>query len=144
MPCRFNILRGATAAARPRSTPSDVQAHVHIANCFLRQIGIELVMDANPAVSNGAVASAIPGIFLVNVSNGVTRNTTGNTAVTRNRRAGVLNFAYIRSDPAGNLGVSMFFPASGAGTKFSDSGAPSTSWISPSGVPPAERSQNGR
>jgi hypothetical protein len=136
IPCRFSILRGATPGARPRSTAADVQAHVHIANCFLRQLGIELAMDTNVTVHNGAVVSAIPGIFTVSVANGVTRNTSGNTAVTRNRRAGVLNFAYIKSDSGGNLGVGMFFPASGAGATISDSGTPSTSWISPSGVAP--------
>jgi hypothetical protein len=136
VPCRFNILRGTTAGARPRSTAADVQAHIHIANCCLRQLGIALAMDTNATVHHGAVATAIPGIFSINVANGVTRNTSGNTAVTRNRRAGVLNFAYIRSDSGGNLGVGMFFPASGAGATISDNGTPSTSWISPSGVAP--------
>jgi len=137
IPCRFNILRGTTASARPRSTPLDVSNHVQVANCFLRQLGIQLTMDTNISVTHHAVAVVgMPGIFTINVANGVTRNTNGNTAVTLNRRAGVLNFAYIRSDPAGNLGVGMFFPASGAGATISDNGTPSTSWITPSGVAP--------
>jgi hypothetical protein len=91
----------------------------------------------HPAVTHHAVASAIPGIFTINVANGVTRNTAGNAAVVRNRRAGVMNFAYIKSDAGGNLGVGMFFPASGApGNTFTDNGTPSTSWIVPSGVAP--------
>lgn len=73
IPCRFNILRGVAASAKPRSTPPDVQAHIHIANCFLRQLGIELALDTNLTVKHGAVVSAIPGIFTVNVANGVTR-----------------------------------------------------------------------
>ncbi len=138
VPCRFNIVRGRAAAARPRSTPFDVTQHVDIANCLLRQLGIELTMDTNITVTNHAVpVVGAPGIFTIdNVANGVTRNTTGNTAVTLNRRTGVLNFAYIVSDTGGNLGVGMFFPASGAGTTITDNGTPSTSWISPSGVAP--------
>jgi hypothetical protein len=138
IPCRFNILNGSTANARPRSTPADVQAHVAIANRFLRQLALELVLDTNPTATNGAVATAIPGIFTISVANGITRNTNGNKAVRLNHRAAarVLNFAYIRSDAGSNLGVAMFFPASNAGATFTDSGTPSTSWIAPTGVPP--------
>jgi hypothetical protein len=138
IPCRFNILNGATANARPRSTPADVQTHVAIANRFLRQIGLELVFDTNITTTNHAVASAIPGIFTISVANGVTRNTNGNTAVRLNHRAAarILNFAYVRSDASTNLGVAMFNPASNAGATITDRGTPSTSWISPTGVPP--------
>lgn len=138
VPCRFNIVRGRAAAARPRSTPLDVIQHVEIANRILRQLGIELAMDTNITVRDHAVwVVGAPGIFRIdNVANGLTRNTSGNTVVTLNRRTGVLNFAYIVSDAGGNLGVGMFFPASGAGANISDSGTPSTSWIVPSGVAP--------
>jgi hypothetical protein len=138
VPCRFNIVNGISPSARPRSTPLDVLQHVNIANCILRQIGIELAMDTNISVTNHAVAVVgAQGVFRINgVANGVTRNTNGNTAVTLNRRTGALNFAYIVSDTGGNLGVGMYFPASGAGANISDNGSPSSSWISPSGVAP--------
>jgi hypothetical protein len=142
VPGRFTILNGTTANARPRSSPVDVQAHVHIANCFLRHLGIELALDTNLTVTNSAAVTIVPGIFTAPVANGVTRNTSGNVAVTRNRRAGVLNFAYIRSDTGGNLGVGMFFPASGAGATISDNGTPSTSWIAHTGVAPDSAAGN--
>lgn len=136
IPCRFNILNGPNRRSIPRSTPADVQAHVAIANRFLRQLGLALTLDANPARRHGATATGTPGIFRIRVGAGTTRNTNGNRAVILNRRAGVMNFAYIHSDRGSNLGVAMFNPASNAGASFTDSGTPSTSWISPTGVPP--------
>lgn len=139
IPCRFNILNGPNRASIPRSTPADVQTHLAITNRFLRQVGLQLVLDTDPRRTHGATATGIPGIFRIRVSRGRTRNIadTGYSRSTRlNYRPNVMNFAYIHSDRSGNLGVAMDYPASNAGGSIRDSGTPSTSWISPTGIPP--------
>ncbi|MGI8789158.1 MAG: hypothetical protein ACR2HG_15575, partial [Pyrinomonadaceae bacterium] len=144
--CRFNILNGPTAASQPRATPADVQNHLFIANRYLRQIALELSLDTNTTRTNGATATTIPGIFRIRVSAGVTRNvnSSGNMVATRlNFRPGVMNFAYIHSDSAGNLGAASDFPDStiapavaGGRPILTDNGTPSDSWALPSGVLP--------
>ena len=161
IPCRINILNGPTAASQPRATPADCQAHLAIANRFLRQLGLELTLDTNPTRTNNAKATAIPGIFRINVSAGVTRNINGNadnlTATRLNYRAGVMNFAYIHSDARPTiLGVATDYPNSSLAAPaappapanpahapafanrpmVADSGTPSDSWRLPSGVKP--------
>jgi hypothetical protein len=138
IPCRINILNGNTTDSIPRASPADAKNHLDIANRFLRQLGLELTLDTNPATSGGAVASAIPGIFRIPVTRAQTRNLNGAAqaaAVIRNHRPGVMNFAYIHSDRDGNLGVGQDFPNSTApGNQVQDSGSPSTSWVRPTGV----------
>jgi hypothetical protein len=160
LPCRFNILNGPSAASQPRATPQDVLNHVGVANCFLRQIGLELVRDTNHSRTNGATlvrdgtGNIIDGIFRIRVAAGWTRNVSiagGDRACRLNYRrapAGqlpVLNFAYIHSDSAGNLGAGSYFPDSkiavppgsppGTRPTITDNGTPSSSWIRP-GTPP--------
>ncbi len=147
IPCRCNILNGTTADSTPRVTPADVKNHVDIANRFMRQLGLELALDTNATVTNGAVASAIPGIFRISVARGRTRNLSiaGQERATRlNHRPGVMNFTYIHSTNNRILGAGIDFPNSGAplpagapaGTRptINDGGSPSTSWIRPTGV----------
>ena len=144
--CRFNILNGPTAASQPLATPTDVQDHLTIANRYLRQMGLELSLDTNAAVTNGARTTTIPGIFRIRVSAGVTRNVNSNAnmlATRLNFRAGVMNFAYIHSDTAGNLGAATDFPdnaiapaAVGGRPTLTDNGTPSDGWALPSGVLP--------
>jgi len=145
IPCRFNILNGPTGppASRPRSTPANIQDHLAIANRFLRQLGLELVLDTNTTVKDGAVATAIPGIFRISVPAGRTRNIPPGSppiATRLNYRLGVMNFAYVHSGiSAGGgtlLGRATDIPANGAGLSIQDSGTPSTSWILPTGVAP--------
>ncbi len=139
IPCRFNILNGPHRSSTPRSTPADIVNHLAIANRFLRQAGIELILDTDLSRHNHARATGIPGIFRIRVPAGRTRNigTTGFARATRlNYRHNVMNFAYIHSDRSGNLGAATDYPASGAGASITDSGTPSVSWISPTGVPP--------
>jgi hypothetical protein len=136
IPCRFNILNGPPGSI-PRSTPANVQDHLAIANRFLRPMAIELVLDTNATMTDGATATGIPGIFRIRVSSGVTRNTNGNRASALNFRANVMNFAYIFTETRpGVLGAASSYPANNAGATISETGTPSTSWISPSGVPP--------
>ncbi|HEY4188734.1 MAG TPA: hypothetical protein VGP07_26945 [Polyangia bacterium] len=146
IPCRFNILNGPAAASRPRATPANVQDHLAIANRYLRQIALELVLDSNVTVKDGAHASPIPGIFRISVAAGRTRNINSNVAnlvATRlNYRPKVMNFAYVHSATGGVLGAATDFPPSGvaaaAGTRpsITETGTPSASWIIPTGVPP--------
>ena len=151
--CRFNILNGPTAASQPRSTPADVQNHLTIANRYLRQMALQLSLDTDATRTNGATATAIPGIFRIRVSRGTTFQAANTNVATRlNFRANVMNFAYIHSDnakaadgvtPQSNLGAATDFPNSGiapaaAGGRptLTDNGTPSDSWALPSGVLP--------
>ncbi|MEM2991187.1 MAG: hypothetical protein QXQ02_08410 [Halobacteria archaeon] len=150
IPCRVNILNG-PVGARPRSTPQDVDNHIKVANIFLRQLGLRLVLDNDQTVTDNAELSGIPGIFRINnVNAGVTRNVTGNHPLcTRlNYRPGVLNIAYIHSDSLGGgfvgLGMASDFSGSRFGTHVEDNGTPSTSWIRPSGIPPDGSARNVR
>ncbi len=148
IPCRINILNGPAAASRPRATPADVQDHLSIANRFLRQLALELVLDTNPHRSDGAVATATPGIFRISVSRGTTFHINSDVVALRatglNARAGVMNFAYVHSERRANIGgAASDFPSStlapaapGTRPTITDNGAPSTSWIAPSGVAP--------
>jgi hypothetical protein len=136
IPCRFNILNG-PPGFQPRSTPNNIQDHLAIANRFLRQVALELVLDADPTVRNGARLTAIPGIFRIRVNAGLTRNIpNGNRATPLNFRPNVMNFAYVHSRAGGALGAASSYPNSNAGATITDTGTPSTSWIPPSGVPP--------
>jgi hypothetical protein len=148
IPCRINILNGPAAASRPRATPANVQDHLAIANRFLRQLALELVLDTNPHRSDGAVATAIPGIFRISVSKGTTwhinSDLTAVPATGLNYRRSVMNFAYIHSERHANIGgAATDFPSSnlapaapGARPTITDNGTPSTSWIAPTGVAP--------
>jgi hypothetical protein len=139
IPCRFTILNG-PPGSRPRSTPANIKDHLSIANVWLYQLGLQLVLDPNPAVRDGAVATATPGIFRIHVASDQTRQIRTAGGYTRaarlNFRANVMNFVYIHSDRQGNLGAADDYPASNAGGSISDNGTPSTSLISPSGIPP--------
>lgn len=145
IPCRCNILNGPTADSTPRVTPTDVKNHLDIANRFMRQMALELTPDTNPATTDGAQATSIPGIFRIRVPRGGTRNLTGaaeQRASMLNYRPGVMNFAYIFSTNNANvLGAAEHFPhstkappAPNARPQVTDSGTPSTSWIRPTGV----------
>ena len=146
--CRCNILNGPSATSQPRATPADVADHLSIANRFFRQIGLALVLDTNPARTNGAVATATPGIFRISVSRGTTfhinANVTSLRATGLNHRQGVMNFAYVHSERRANVGgAASDFPNSniapavaGGRPSITDSGTPSTSWVSPTGVLP--------
>lgn len=161
IPCRINILNGPTAGSRPRATPTDAQNHLLLANRFLRQIGLELVLDTNTTRKNGATATTIPGIFRINVAATVTKNINGAAnnlpATILNYRPGVMNFAYVHSEASPNiLGMGTDYPNSGLAAPavtpappsaavapalanrpvLTDSGSPSDSWSLPSGVAP--------
>lgn len=138
IPCRFNILNG-PAGSQPRSGPDQIQDQIRIANIFLRQAGVQLVLDTDVTVTDGAVATAVPGIFRISVTSGRTRNIAvgGFPRATRfNHRPGIMNFAYIHSDAGGYLGMATDIGGNVNGTTVQDNGTPSSSWKRPSGVHP--------
>ncbi len=156
IPCRCNIIDGINPAAggpliRPLSSPADIASHLQVANIFLRQMALELVLDTNVTIANkhGLTVTATPtaGIFRVRAPIGRTRNasTPSTDLVTQvNFRANVFNFAYIISDPAGNLGAGNHFPNSTTAPPAPNARAvvtenaktPTSSWIKPCGVTP--------
>ncbi|HET9959407.1 MAG TPA: hypothetical protein VFQ61_33180 [Polyangiaceae bacterium] len=148
IPCRCNILNGPNASSRPRATPANVEDHLKIANRYLRQIALELVLDTNAHRSHGATATGTPGIFRIAVSKGTTwhinSDLTAVPATGLNYRPNVMNFAYIHSERRPSIGgAATDFPSStvappgpGARPRITDTGTPSSSWIRPSGVLP--------
>jgi len=158
LPCRFTLLYGsanpAHTALRSRFTPARIQGQLDMANRFLWQMGVQLRGDtdltvgwlpAGVAAANVAPVAGQPGFFTAVVPAGWTRGF--NSDVRRpsvvNSREWVVNFAYVRSD-GGFLGMAQCFHTNGG--NVTDDGTPSTSWITPSGVPPgpAARSQRMR
>jgi hypothetical protein len=140
IPARFNILNGPAAPSQPLTTPADVLNHVAIANCYLRQVGVELAYDTNATVTDGATAvRGSPGIFRIKVTAGQARNIPQGghpKAAQMNFRDFVANFAYVHSDIGGNLGRATDRQASKSGATITDNGKPSTSWIPPTGIDP--------
>jgi hypothetical protein len=143
--CRFNILNGPTGGTSPASTPADVVNHLAIANRFLRQMAVELVLDTTATVTNNAhPVPGTPGVFRINIPAGQINRTVNikhafNSISTQlNYRPNVMNFAYVRSCANhGVLGAATDYPASTAGATITDSGGPSCSWNTPgSGVDP--------
>lgn len=146
IPCRINILNG-PPGARPRATPGDCQNHLAVANRYLRQLALALVPDANATRTDGATATGTPGIFRISVSRGTTRRVNSGVISLRatrlNYRPNVMNFAYIHSERNPLIGgAATDFPASkvaavgGARPQVTDSGTPSDSWVSPTGIAP--------
>ncbi|MHC4093224.1 MAG: hypothetical protein ACYSVY_23640, partial [Planctomycetota bacterium] len=154
VPCRCNILNGSSNDSTPRVTPDDCKNHVDLANRFLRQAGLQLTLDTSPRRTNGATATAHPGIFRISVPRGWSRDLDGagaERATRLNYRDNVMNFAYVHSDEDGNMGAATDFPNSsiaattrppgypGATTTpvrpvVQDTGTSTTSWVRPTGV----------
>jgi len=161
---RANILN-AQSGPSPRISPQQVQEHVACANILLRQLGVRLVPDPSTQVWDGATAvSGAPGVFRLRVPHATTRDvdwamTTAAgrgyipaCALNYNRSPGtgipyVVNFAYIKSVQAVThngqqyrpYGLATDAPANNAGTRISDNGSPSPSWIRPCGILPEGR-----
>jgi len=154
IPVRVNILN-ATRGRSPRTSPRQVLNHLAVANVIFRQIGLELVRDTNATRTDGATATqdrgrTIDGVFRIRVSPGLTRNVdwSANSGYIQssamNHRPNVVNINYIRSAREIThrgarhrpIGICTDHPANRAGNSITDSGTPSTSWVSPSGVLP--------
>ena len=151
--CRFNIFNGPRGPAgdrkrfTPISGPEHVYKHREIANRFLNQMGVVLYPDTNKTTTwaNGRTVTKTKraGIFRISVQGPETRNVSDNdseTLIRYNSRAGVLNFFYIKSHTSPTTGgAAVYWPDSKLGHPagyVNDSGSPSSSWISPSGLKP--------
>ena len=147
IPCRVNLFDGG-AGFRTNSSAADVVKHLKTANLILRQAGVELKLDASNRTRDKA-SKLQTGIFRVPLSRrrrGRARNLSGNLprAARMNYRPEVLSLVYVVSmASATTLGEAVMMPfntspkpAGGSFPQLTDSGTPSTSWISPSGVFP--------
>ncbi len=139
LPYRCTILRGSTAASIPKCTADHVQSHMDLANILMYHAGILLVPDSDITGSEGAVMSAHPGIFTNTVQNQFTLgvNTTTPPACSRiNSRANVMNIVWVKSNKnAGAAGTATDRPGL-SGADVTDTGSPSSSWVTPCGIPP--------
>ncbi len=98
--------------------------------------GLKTVVASAP-VTHGAIETSVSGIFAIAVTDGDTRNVSGTfpDCTAFNWRPNVFNFAYIVNGGAGVLG-SAIDRQNDAGASVTDNGTPSSSWKSPSGIPP--------
>ncbi len=150
LPCRVTILNGspnpAHTSRRPRFTPGQIQNHLDHANKFLWQIGVLLRPHADNTVgwlppgasaANVAPVAGRTGFFTSLVPIGWTRGFNGDhrRVASVNSLEWIVNFAYVKSELPGTLGMAQCFHTNGG--EVADEGTPSTSWITPSGVPPA-------
>jgi hypothetical protein len=168
IPCRFNIVDGINPTKggpliSPAASPADIAKHLQVANIFLRQMALELILDSIPTIQNTlkltVAASGTPGIFRVRAGVGFTRNVSAPNVdrITQvNFRQNVMNFVYIINDrpppstptnphPQANLGAAAHFPNSNiapAAPKArptvteDNTHSPTSSWRKPCGVAP--------
>lgn len=139
--CRFNILKNKDHPdVSPRSTPADIVKHLAVANRFLYQAGLKLVLDDNDTKTDGAKDTTVKGIFEIEVDEDLTKGVAwyadAKKAALLNHRKKVINFNYIYQDDDGadTLGLAVVRPANNAGDKITDAGTPSSSWKKLSGV----------
>ncbi|MFA6044917.1 MAG: hypothetical protein WC718_08025 [Phycisphaerales bacterium] len=139
IPCRVQLCHAGTPSTTPASTPTEILAHINIANRFLIQLGLILQMDQDTSVTDNAVPTGTPGVFRLQLPAPEVVNAPSTTAscTLKNSRPFVFNFAYIINDADSNLGYTTDWEGPSA-TQVEDSGTPSSSFIAPSGIPPHE------
>jgi hypothetical protein len=121
-------------------TPQQILKHLAIANRFLRQIALELVLDKNPKKTHGAKPTGVDGIFEIRVRKSWTYRTTGFASARLNYVKDVMNFSYVHSNSGRRAGgFAVYLPKKPALTWVTDSGTPTSSWIPPSGVAPDKK-----
>lgn len=145
VPCRATLLT--TASDTPvanTATPELVLEHLNCANRYLWQMGVLLRLETN--TDSGWLPHDIPAANISFTSQtGVFRATAPESYLTNipagsltpciNARPNVMNFVYMVSYAPGSItGAACDF--GGNATTQSDDGTPSTSWATPSGVPP--------
>ncbi len=142
---RFTLLKVKNRKAdSPTSKASDIKKHIAVTNALLWQVGLELALDTDTSVKDSAKRIA-EGVFEIEVPKGKTQVTSmaaGRDLVKLNYRAKVLNFVYIKSfvltigtNKITALGAALAIPDSNEAThKMKDTGSPSSSWVSNSGV----------
>lgn len=161
--CRFNIFRNMDSNDpndSPASNAASIGNYVKILNCLLRQAGLELELDDSQEIGlvmtgwnkkltapDGSELRADlkyvtrilqNGIWEIRVPRGYTLNGDTNTiirAAKTNARENVLNFTLITTCAGGNpLGAAAYWEDNPAGSPYSDTGNPSSSWRKKSGV----------
>lgn len=152
VPYRANVIVGTNDDAAPRPTNADVASHIHLANVMMYQSGLLLVPDLDCTTWDGAVVDPDhPGIYRVKVTDnsltvGVALNLPPNP-LRLNFRPGVMHICYIKSfadnaDGTKDTAVGVATDRPGlSGAHVTLDGAPTSSWLSPSGVPPDDAAQ---
>jgi len=137
IPFRANILNH--LGSSPRTRPEDVPNHIAIANRFLRQVGLELVPDANVQRTDGAIETGHAAVYRINnVPINRTRNVHGSHPISSrlNHRPNVLNIQYIHSIQKNSPQLLIFGwatdrPAHPDHPSVSDNLIPTPSWMAP-------------
>ncbi|MEO6755581.1 MAG: hypothetical protein ABIP85_27730 [Chthoniobacteraceae bacterium] len=145
VPFRVNLLDGTTPGTQVSGalrTPAIVESHLAVAKVVYWQAGLKLVPDPDTTTFDGAGATGVSGVFIVQATiNSHTWQVNPNSkpAATRyNFNPGVINVVFIHSilGTANNqFGVAtdiQGIPVPGA----NDAGTPSNSWVLPSGIVP--------
>jgi hypothetical protein len=145
IPCRVTLLTtgGATPTANT-ATPAQVLEHLNCANRYLWQMGVLLRLESNTDIgwlpsdipTANVSASTQPGVFHATTpASYITNIPSSSLTPCINARPNVMNFVYMVSyAPADITGAACDY--GGNATSQADEGTPSTSWASPSGVPP--------
>lgn len=149
--CRVTMLyhpttgRGRKIFLGPWSSPANVRQHIAIANVYLRQLGVELVLDPDVSRcrrrSHGATAArGEPAIHVIrNARRADTWRQSNHDKVAKfNSVPGVINLQYVHSykRSLSAIGLGISFPTNASSPSISDSGTPSSSWWSATGIPP--------
>ena len=148
IPCRAVILSTAATATVPSVgntvAASEVLNQLNCANRFLWQLGVLLRLDTDTSIgwlpadvlAANVHATGTTGVFTATVGAAHISNVADESDTSAiNSRPYVMNFAFIESlTPPPSTGGACFY--SGNPTSQTDDGPPSTSWTTPSGVPP--------
>ena len=146
IPLRATILIGSTANSKPRLTAQHVFKHINAANVLMYQAGLLFQPDNDKRRWDGAQAHpGAPGVFTIQVPKkdltiGVNTNTPS-LSMLLNCRPGAMHMCFVKScDSAGIAGVATDRPGLPGAIRELD-GAPSTSWVPPTGVLPDAAAQ---
>ncbi|WP_347988694.1 hypothetical protein [Methylomonas sp. AM2-LC] len=139
---RMNIINGVDKTNHPERSPTvspgDLYDYIRIAQVIWWQCGIEFIPDTNNTTWDNALPSANQGIFTVTAQkDNWTVNVNNNVSPISTRlnfNPGVLNVAFVRSTTGTNAAATDLQGVSGKSVELD--GAPSSSWVLPSGVPP--------
>lgn len=128
VPVRIQLLRDAAdPALGTRVTVAQAVDHLQIANRYLRQIGVILIADADPATKDEARplmlhGRTLPGFFEMPVAGQYLREVPNDAApasIRFNERPGVLQIIYLESMRSGASGRSINYPGNRHGNQIS-------------------------
>lgn len=141
---RVNLVSGTNVASSVVFTPQDYENQIKMARVVYWQAGIELVPDSNATTWDSASTTtsagvALPkGVFNVPVVNNTwtvnVNNFVPTIASRLNFRPGVVHAVYVRSTATGRAAATDIQGVDGKDYELG--GKPSSSWVTPSGIPP--------